>query len=193
MLFIPHSIPVDGGNASISCLPTVHEQHKRRRRRDISLHLLFVCISLEMVHYCMVPGCSSRTRKGQALSFHRLPRDVERCKQWLRAIKHHKFGEETAMEALKKQKVCSLHFKPEDFNVPGFMQRAALLNTAIPSIFTFPEHDKQPGTISAEGICLEVRLTIIRTLAQSSAVKQHISYELYISWPSFACFCRMLF
>ena len=64
------------------------------------------------------------------------------------------------MEAVKQKKVCSLHFKenPEDFefNVLG-MKRAALLNTAIPSIFTFPYDDEPPGmsaTSSATRICL---------------------------------------
>jgi hypothetical protein len=112
-----------------------------------------------MVNFCKVPGCSSRTRKGQAVNFHLLPRDLERCKQWLRAINHPKFGEVTAMEAVKQKKVCSVHFKPEDFkvNVLG-MKRDALLNTAIPSIFAFPYNDEQPG-MSATSICLEVRLT----------------------------------
>ena len=65
------------------------------------------------------------------------------------------------MEDVKQKKVCGLHFKPEDFefNVLG-MKRAALLNTAIPSIFTFPYDDKHPGmsaTSTAKHIYLEVR------------------------------------
>ena len=124
----------------------------------------FVLRSCEMVNFCMVLGCSSRTRKGQAVSSHRLPiRDLERCKQWLQAINHPNFGEDTAMEGIKLKKVCSFHFKPEDFklNVLG-TKRAALLNTAIPSVFTVPYDDEQPGmstTSSAKRMCLEVRLT----------------------------------
>ena len=45
MLFIPHSIPVDGGNASISYVPPANKQYKRKRRikwigpfRDFYLH-----------------------------------------------------------------------------------------------------------------------------------------------------------
>ena len=30
---MPHSIPVDGGNASLSCLPTTKKKDTRRRRR----------------------------------------------------------------------------------------------------------------------------------------------------------------
>ncbi|XP_060915066.1 zinc finger MYM-type protein 4-like isoform X1 [Labrus mixtus] len=94
-----------------------------------------------MVNYCLVPGCSIRTREGQVVSFHHLPaRDVERCKQWLQAINHPMFGKDTEMKQLKNHRVCSLHFKQEDFelNVLG-MRKTALKDTAIPSIFTFPD------------------------------------------------------
>ncbi|KAK0137975.1 hypothetical protein N1851_025783 [Merluccius polli] len=67
--------------------------------------------------------------------------------------------EKTDMEALKHLRVCSLHFKPEDFerNVLG-MKRDALLKTAIPSKFTILDDDEQPGTSGTSGakrICLE--------------------------------------
>ena len=54
------------------------------------------------------------------------------------------------MEAVK-QKVCSLHFKPDDFEfiVLG-KKRAALLNTAIPPIFPFPYDDELHG-VAANG------------------------------------------
>uniref|UniRef100_A0A3Q3L5G3 THAP domain-containing protein 1 n=1 Tax=Labrus bergylta TaxID=56723 RepID=A0A3Q3L5G3_9LABR len=97
-----------------------------------------------MVNYCLVPGCSIRTREGQVVSFHHLPaRDVERCKQWLRAINHPMFGKDTEMKQLKNHRICSLHFKQEDFelNVLG-MRKTALKDTAIPSIFTFPDVGK---------------------------------------------------
>ncbi|XP_065114772.1 uncharacterized protein [Paramisgurnus dabryanus] len=98
-----------------------------------------------MVRSCLVPGCSPKTRKGRAVSFYHLPvKDWERCKQWLRAINHPKYGEDTGAVNLKHMTVCSLHFKPEDWelNVLG-MKRNALKDTAIPSIFTFPD-DGQP-------------------------------------------------
>ena len=159
-----------------SCLPIAKKNNTKEEAT--SLFQLLVCISFEMGYFCMVPGCSSGTRKALAVSFHLLPRDLERCKQWLRAINHPKFGEDTALEAVKQQKVCSLHFKPEDFkyNVRG-RKRAALLNSAIPSIFTFPGDDDQPsGTSRAKPIILEVRLTrpLLITL-KSSAGKQHVS------------------
>uniref|UniRef100_A0A8C4HL06 THAP domain-containing protein 1 n=1 Tax=Dicentrarchus labrax TaxID=13489 RepID=A0A8C4HL06_DICLA len=64
-----------------------------------------------MVNYCIVPGCSVGTRKGKEVSFHHLPRDIERCKQWLRVINHPKYSEHTPMENLKSLRICSLHFK----------------------------------------------------------------------------------
>ncbi|XP_039667284.1 THAP domain-containing protein 1 A-like [Perca fluviatilis] len=99
-----------------------------------------------MVLNCFVPRCTAKTRKGQAVSFHHLPvKHLERCKQWLRAINHPKFREDTDMGNLKNLRVCSRHFKLEDYepNVLG-MKRITLKDTAIPSIFTFPE-DEQPG------------------------------------------------
>lgn len=123
--------------------------------------LLLVCFSVKMVNSCMVQGCSVKARKGQQVSFHYLPKDTERCKQWLRVINHPYYSEHTPAEYLKKLKVCSLHFKKEDFqlNVLG-MKRVALLDSAIPSVFTFPEDDEQPGPSglsSAKRIRLEVR------------------------------------
>ncbi|CAL8388703.1 unnamed protein product [Boreogadus saida] len=63
------------------------------------------------------------------------------------------------MEAVKPKKVCSLHFKQEDFEfiVLG-KKRAALLNTAFPPIFPFPYDDELHGVAangSAKRICLE--------------------------------------
>ena len=135
-----------------------------------------------MVNYCMVPGCSIRARKRKTVSFHLLPRDLELCKQWLRAI-NHKFGEDTALEAVKQRKVCSLHFKPEDFEFNVLRKkRAALLNSAIPSIFTFPGDDEQPsGTSRTKPICLEVRLTRLLLITHTDSLLQEssTSHELY--------------
>uniref|UniRef100_A0A3Q3F5R6 THAP domain-containing protein 1 n=1 Tax=Labrus bergylta TaxID=56723 RepID=A0A3Q3F5R6_9LABR len=76
-----------------------------------------------MVNYCLVPGCSIRTREGQVVSFHHLPaRDVERCKQWLRAI-NHRFS-------ISSRKTS---------NLMSWNEENRLKDTAIPSIFTFPD------------------------------------------------------
>ncbi|XP_059914317.1 zinc finger and BTB domain-containing protein 17-like isoform X2 [Gadus macrocephalus] len=138
-----------------------------------------------MVNYCMVPRCTNKTRKGRAVSFHNLPRDSERCKQWLRMINHPKIGED--IEAIKQQKVCSIHFKPEDFEFNALgMKRAALLNTAIPSIFTFPDQDEQPGTSGTSGgkrICLKTRRTSAAALLSSSEDDVELQSAPMLSTP----------
>ena len=163
-----------------SCLPIAKKNNTKEEAT--SLFQLLVCISFEMGYFCMVPGCSSGTRKALAVSFHLLPRDLELCKQWLRAI-NHKFGEDTALEAVKQRKVCSLHFKPEDFEFNVLRKkRAALLNSAIPSIFTFPGDDEQPsGTSRTKPICLEVRLTRLLLITHTDSLLQEssTSHELY--------------
>lgn len=90
-----------------------------------------------MVLSCIVPGCTEKKRKGHAgISFHHLPvKDRERCKEWLRAANNPKYGEDVELDKLRIRRICSLHFRPEDFelNVLG-MKRAALKETAVPSV-----------------------------------------------------------
>ncbi|KAG5267049.1 hypothetical protein AALO_G00239290 [Alosa alosa] len=116
-----------------------------------------------MVCTCMVPGCLASTRKIHGVHFHRLPKELELCKKWLRAINNPKFGQDTAIEALKHLTVCSLHFKAEDFEPnPLGVKRPALVKTELRLIFTLPDDvDEQPGTSETSSasctkrICLE--------------------------------------
>ena len=79
------------------------------------------------------------------------------------AINNPKFGEDTAIEAVKNQTVCSLHFKPEDFEPnPLGVKRPALVKTAIPSTFIIPNDDNEQTATSSKRICLEVRLFLTR-------------------------------
>lgn len=103
-----------------------------------------------MVLSCIVPGCTEKKRKGHAgISFHHLPvKDRERCKEWLRAANNPKYGEGVELDKLRIQRICSLHFKPEDFelNVLG-MKRAALRETAVPSVLLdlVTQRQERPG------------------------------------------------
>ncbi|KAM4527778.1 uncharacterized protein PAE49_024480 isoform 1-T2 [Odontesthes bonariensis] len=129
-----------------------------------------------MVCTCMVPGCSASTRKIHGVSFHRLPKELDLCKKWLRAINNPKFAEDTAIEALKNLTVCSLHFKPEDFEPnPLGVKRPALVKTAIPSILP-DDVDEQPGTSgtasSAKRICLESTSQALLTLPLNHVATQ---------------------
>ncbi|XP_035863125.1 THAP domain-containing protein 1 A-like [Sander lucioperca] len=138
-----------------------------------------------MVINCVVPGCTAKTRKGQAVSFHHLPvKHLERCKQWLRAINHPKFRGDTNMEKMKNLRVCSRHFKLEDYepNVLG-MKRIALKDTAIPSIFTFPD-DEQPGPSGSKRIRLETPITSNPLVSSSEDEEQLLLTSTPIKNPA---------
>ncbi|XP_073713017.1 uncharacterized protein [Misgurnus anguillicaudatus] len=155
-------LPLRGHSQST---PTSYRRQNQKDRLDLLCYILTresrkSCvskfISIEMVLNCVVQGCTTKSRKGLEVSFHHFPiKDLERCKKWLRAINHPKFGEDTDMGNLKTRRICSRHFKEEDYepNVLA-MKRTTLKDTAIPSIFTFPD-DEQPGPSGIKRIRLE--------------------------------------
>ncbi|XP_071386002.1 peroxynitrite isomerase THAP4-like [Centroberyx affinis] len=108
-----------------------------------------------MVSTCIVPGCKDSKRKRRAgVSYYRLPvKDPERCRQWLEAANNPKYGENTATGSLQNLRVCSLHFKPEDYehNVLGQIEDVTgkkLKETAVPSIGL--DEEDEPGPSSAQ-------------------------------------------
>ena len=83
-----------------------------------------------MPNSCLVPGCTEKSQKGQKVCFHVLPvRDIEHCKQWLRAINNPTIGEDAGIEMIKGKTICSLHFKLEDYDIEYFRQDEALSKT----------------------------------------------------------------
>ncbi len=75
-------------------------------------HVLLLYIA--MVTTCIVLECTAKSRKGKGkMKVHTLPKDINRGKQWLRAINNPKHPESSVMENVNLQ-VCSLHFKNED-------------------------------------------------------------------------------
>ncbi|KAF3699344.1 Zinc finger protein 813 [Channa argus] len=69
-----------------------------------------------MVSRCLVPGCMATTvKKDSGIIYFRLPKDPERRKQWLKAANNPKYGENSPVESLRHLRVCSLHFKIEDY------------------------------------------------------------------------------
>ncbi|XP_051985367.1 uncharacterized protein LOC127645746 [Xyrauchen texanus] len=63
------------------------------------------------------------------------------------------------MENLKTRRICSRHFKQEDYEPNVLrMKRTTLKDTAIPSIFTFPD-DEQPGPSGTKRIRLETTIS----------------------------------
>lgn len=64
----------------------------------------------KMPYYCTVPRCTSMAGKAKNVSFHQFPRDEELAKLWNKILKRGK-------PYTKYSKVCSLHFKPEDYTI----------------------------------------------------------------------------
>ncbi len=96
-----------------------------------------------MPYRCMVPGCYNYWKKreeGVSISYHRLPADGERCKEWLRAIKNTKYDESTPPSVLGNLRVCSLHFVAEDYirnmqaEIMGGTAKKLLKASAVPTV-----------------------------------------------------------
>lgn len=83
-----------------------------------------------MPYYCTVPRCTSMAGKAKNVSFHQFPRDEELAKLWNNILKRGK-------PYTKYSKVCSLHFKPEDYTITSAGknkgQWRTLRKDAIPS------------------------------------------------------------
>ncbi|CAB3257555.1 unnamed protein product [Arctia plantaginis] len=83
-----------------------------------------------MPYYCTVPRCTSMAGKAKNVSFHQFPRDEELAKLWNDILKRGK-------PYTKYSKVCSLHFKPEDYTITSAGknkgQWRTLRKDAIPS------------------------------------------------------------
>ena len=64
---------------------------------------------------CCVPNCTKklyRTENGKKISHFKFPDDVNLKKRWLHAI-HRDEGKEFTVN--QNTKICSRHFKPDDF------------------------------------------------------------------------------
>ncbi|CAG4969837.1 unnamed protein product [Colias eurytheme] len=78
-----------------------------------------------MVGTCCVYACTSESNKGSDLSFHVLPKNEERRKQWLENM-------EIRRRISKNTVVCSKHFEPSCFVMVNFRQ--CLKADAVPTI-----------------------------------------------------------
>ncbi|XP_050678304.1 uncharacterized protein LOC126974736 [Leptidea sinapis] len=83
-----------------------------------------------MPYYCTVPRCTSMAGKAKNVSFHQFPRDEELAQLWNEVLKRGK-------PYTKYSKVCSLHFKPDDYTVTSAQknrgQWRTLRKDAVPS------------------------------------------------------------
>ncbi|XP_065813934.1 THAP domain-containing protein 7 [Labrus bergylta] len=121
---------------------------------------------------CCVPGCKGYDEaKSMGVVFHGLPtRDPPRCRVWLKAIQNPRFDEDTPVSRYSGVRVCSLHFKPEDYeedfrakilNIPP---KPTLRSGAVPSVFPGRER-AEPGCTAAPAPATKRR----RTQASSGA------------------------
>ncbi|XP_032370017.1 uncharacterized protein LOC116688243 [Etheostoma spectabile] len=93
---------------------------------------------------CSVPGCKGyKKARSRGVVFHSLPtRDPGRCRKWLKAIQNPKFDENTPVRKYGNIRVCSQHFKPEDYEpdiqaeVMKTTPRKILKSGVVPTVFS---------------------------------------------------------
>lgn len=99
---------------------------------------------LTMPGVCSVPGCKGyKKARSRGVVFHSLPtRDPERCRKWLKAIQNPKFDENTPVNKYGNIRVCSQHFKSEDYEpdiqaeLMKTTPRKILKSNVIPTVFS---------------------------------------------------------
>ena len=82
---------------------------------------IFVQNCTKMPKYCVVGGCCSTQghRSSKALSFFRFPtlKQKERRRQWVRFVQTRRKDFNSTSHALSHARVCSKHFRQEDFEI----------------------------------------------------------------------------
>lgn len=81
-----------------------------------------------MPYYCTVPRCTSMAGKAKNVSFHQFPRDEELAKLWNKILKRGK-------PYTKYSKVCSLHFRPEDYTITSVGKNKGKYSVNVVSAF----------------------------------------------------------
>ncbi|ROJ99488.1 THAP domain-containing protein 1 [Anabarilius grahami] len=81
-----------------------------------------------MVITCIVKGCDNKEKVYSAVMFHRVPTHHIQRRAWLAAVNK---NPKTPLMTLKKWRVCSEHFTPEDYTCTG----TRLKDEATPTIF----------------------------------------------------------
>ncbi|XP_050974514.1 uncharacterized protein LOC127170539 isoform X1 [Labeo rohita] len=86
---------------------------------------------------CVVKGCDNKSKVYSIIMFHRIPtKNKQRKNQWLAALN---IDLKTPVESIKKWRVCSDHFGPDDYleNMDSVTRTTVrrLKDTVIPTIF----------------------------------------------------------
>ncbi|XP_042572869.1 THAP domain-containing protein 6-like [Cyprinus carpio] len=89
--------------------------------------------------FCAAYGCNNRRSietRSHGITFHKFPSDTGLRSQWEVAIRREGFV------VTESSKLCSEHFKPDDFDRTGQIVR--FRDGATPSVFNFPCHLQRP-------------------------------------------------
>ncbi|KAM4538028.1 uncharacterized protein V3H82_023802 [Fundulus diaphanus] len=86
--------------------------------------------------HCRVPSCVVSARYNSTVSFHSFPVEEDLRKKWIVKIRRDDF------QVNKNTKVCSVHFKPDDFMKGTRLRR--LKKGAFPTLFEWNRYQVQP-------------------------------------------------
>jgi hypothetical protein len=95
-----------------------------------------------MGHHCCVPRCSSNSRHSGngAITFHAFPVDPKERKLWIHSVRRADYKKLTVN---KHTKVCSKHFRDEDFIQPQYSKRRMLKKGVVPSVFVWTRGNQE--------------------------------------------------
>ncbi|XP_047218676.1 THAP domain-containing protein 6-like [Girardinichthys multiradiatus] len=91
-----------------------------------------------MPHSCAALDCTKRftvQTRSSGITFHRFPKESGMKKRWVKALRRKGFSPSTA------SRICSEHFKQEDFDRTG--QTVRLRDGVVPSVFSFSACSKR--------------------------------------------------
>ncbi|KAM3955332.1 uncharacterized protein ACR2FA_010772 [Aphomia sociella] len=127
-----------------------------------------------MPYYCTVPRCTSMAGKAKNVSFHQFPRDEKLAKLWNEILKRGK-------PYTKYSKVCSLHFKPEDYTMTSVGknkgQWRTLRKNAIPSQ-NLPSESPVPYNRSRNPVSWSQ--SSLQTNVLDSQLQQQVAQAIYV-------------
>ncbi|XP_028839571.1 THAP domain containing 12a [Denticeps clupeoides] len=97
-----------------------------------------------MPNFCIAPNCTRRSTQSD-LAFFRFPRDTERCNIWVENCRRADLVDKTPDQLNKHYRLCANHFEPSMICKTS-PYRTVLRENAIPTIFDFTSHLKNPPT-----------------------------------------------
>ncbi|XP_062395657.1 THAP domain-containing protein 2-like isoform X2 [Sardina pilchardus] len=117
---------------------------------------------------CCAVGCTNGPSQRSSVQFFRFPLGVQhadRLRRWLVNITRQDW------EPSKSSHLCSLHFEDHEFTIDTYGNR--LTCTAVPTVFSLPDHlVKRPA--SRKGVfCLPPPSCTTTTIARAEGLRHH--------------------